>query len=33
MIDPVDWKVAGAASLNTIIFLKFIEDAKKRVSS
>ena len=32
MIDPVGWKVAGANGLNTNIFLKFIEDAKKRIS-
>mgnify|MGYP001309494901 CR=1 FL=1 len=31
MADPEDWKVAGKSGLNTITFLKFIEDAKKMV--
>ena len=30
MIDPQDWKVTETMGLNTNIFLKFIEDAKKR---
>jgi len=31
MTDPEDWKVAGTSGQNTSIFLKFIEDAKKKV--
>lgn len=31
MIDPVDWKVTETTGLNTSVFLKFIDDAKKRV--
>lgn len=31
MVDPQDWKVAGTSGLNSSIFLKFIEDAKKKV--
>ena len=30
MVDPVDWKVTATTGLNINIFLKFIEDAKKR---
>jgi aminoglycoside phosphotransferase (APT) family kinase protein len=30
MVDPVDWKVTETTGLNTNIFLKFIEDAKRR---
>jgi len=30
MIDPVHWNVAGTSELNANIFLKFIEEAKKR---
>jgi aminoglycoside phosphotransferase (APT) family kinase protein len=30
MIDPVDWKVTETTGLNIDIFLKFVEDAKKR---
>ena len=29
MVDPVDWKVTETTGLNTNIFLKFIEDAKR----
>lgn len=32
MIDPIDWKVTATTGLNTNIFLKFIEDAKKRAT-
>ncbi len=31
MVDPVDWKVNDTSGLDANIFLKFIEDAKKRV--
>lgn len=30
MVDPQDWKVTETMGLNTNVFLKFIEDAKKR---
>jgi aminoglycoside phosphotransferase (APT) family kinase protein len=30
MVDPVDWKVTETTGLNPNVFLKFIEDAKKR---
>jgi aminoglycoside phosphotransferase (APT) family kinase protein len=32
MVDPVDWKVTETTGLTTHIFLKFIDDAKKRVN-
>ena len=31
MIDPIDWKVAGADGVNKEIFLNFIEEAKKKI--
>jgi aminoglycoside phosphotransferase (APT) family kinase protein len=31
MTDPVDWRINGNEGLNTDIFLRFIEDAKKKI--
>lgn len=31
MTDPVDWRINGDEGPNTSIFLRFIEDAKKRI--